>query len=267
MNDLAEAVERGIRVQAVALALGAGLVALTGAAVLGQLLVRQSHTDTADRQVLAALGMSGRGRFAVAMLPASFVAVLAGGIAALVALAASPLMPFGLAREIEPDGGLWVDATVIVAGFLVTVAFVMSVMAVMAWRLFRETSASKGATGRRPVAVVERAGAGRLSADGSCRGFEWRSNVTLDGGLCQWERAWERWRWRSSPSSVPSRSVPGSPICSPHRGSRASTGMCSWVTRRVQDLEGESGRNERSRIEAVLADHPDGVGVRSRNGV
>ena len=92
-NDLGQAVARGIRPHAIALALVAALVAIAGACILGQTLMRQSDADAADRPTLTALGMSRRGLLASAMWPAGFVAVVAAVTAAVTALSASLLTP------------------------------------------------------------------------------------------------------------------------------------------------------------------------------
>jgi hypothetical protein len=154
LNDLGAVIDRGIRAQSVALAIGAGLVALAGAAVLGQLLVRQSRDDSADQTVLAALGMTVRGRFTAGLGPAVFMASLAGATAVLVAVAVSPLTPFDVAREIEPDRGLWIDATVVVVGGIATATFAMSIMTLVAWRQARRPPSSNGAVGDRSVSVT-----------------------------------------------------------------------------------------------------------------
>ena len=132
-RDQSEAVDRGIRPQAVTLALVAGLAALAGAAIVGQTLVRQSRSDAVDRSTLTALGMSRRGHLAVGLLAAAFIGVVAGACALLVALAVSTLTPVGLAGEIEPDPGVSVDRAVMGIGAVATVAFVFAVMAVCAW--------------------------------------------------------------------------------------------------------------------------------------
>ncbi len=154
-RDLGEAVERGIRPQAITLALVAGLATLAGAAVVGQALVRQRRSDSVDLPTLTALGMSRRDHLAVGMSTATFLGVVAGGIGALVAMAVSSLTPVGLAGEIEPDPGASIDAIVILIGSIATVAFVLAVMAMCAWWPSRAASEPKRDSRRRPVAVVD----------------------------------------------------------------------------------------------------------------
>ena len=90
----------------------------------------------------------------VAMLPAGFVAVVAAVAAGVTALWASLLTPIGLAREIEPDPGLSIDAAVFSVGIVSTVSFVIVITAVAAWRRSRKRSAGKVAPYRRPAPVA-----------------------------------------------------------------------------------------------------------------
>jgi hypothetical protein len=136
-NDLGQAVTRGMRPHAVALAVVATLIALAGACILGQTLARQIDADAADEATLVALGMSSGGRFASALLPAAFFALVAGVMAGLVAVALSPLTPLGPAAAIEPDPGLFVDAVVLAVGVVATVVFVIAITAMAAWRRSR----------------------------------------------------------------------------------------------------------------------------------
>ena len=48
--------------------------------------------------------------------------------------ATSPLTPIGVARDVEPDPGLWIDSTALVLGALVVVAAVLVLAAWPAWR-------------------------------------------------------------------------------------------------------------------------------------
>jgi putative ABC transport system permease protein len=153
VRDLGEPVARGIRPHAVALAVGAALFALAGAFVLGQTLLRQSESDAADGLTLAALGMSRRQQLACAMLPAGFLAVVAGVTAGVLAVALSPLTPVGPARALDPDPGLSGDAVVLTVGVAATVLFVIAIAAVAAWRRSRHNTAPNAATPQRSAVV------------------------------------------------------------------------------------------------------------------
>jgi FtsX-like permease family/MacB-like periplasmic core domain len=154
LDDYREAVARGIRPQAIALAVVAALVAVAGACILSQTLVRQSEADAADWPKLTALGMSRSGLLVSATVAAGFLAVVAGVMAGVTAISASLLTPIGLAGEIEPDPGLSVDAVVVAVGMLSTALFVMVIIAVAGWRRSARRPAGKIAKRRRPAAVA-----------------------------------------------------------------------------------------------------------------
>jgi len=132
--DHAAVVERSIHLQAVALWLLAGLVAVSGVLIAGQLLSRLMLIEATDHATLGALGMSARDRALLGVVRAGAV----GGVAALAgtvaAIAVSPVMPTGLARIAEPDPGLEVDALVVGLGAAATVVIVTALGAWAAWR-------------------------------------------------------------------------------------------------------------------------------------
>jgi putative ABC transport system permease protein len=123
-SDISGLVGRAIRPNEVSLLILGALTALAGAVVLGQVLLRQAAAETGDDDVLAALGMPTSGRVALAALRGGTLGMLAAGAAAGVALGASPIMPIGLARTVEPARGLSVDLAVIGVGALATMLFV-----------------------------------------------------------------------------------------------------------------------------------------------
>ena len=100
-----------------------------GAVLVAQTLSRQIVTAVGSTAVLRSLGLTRWPRaltLAVPAIGASIVGVAAG---AGLAVAASPLLPFGLARRAEVHPGVWVDPLGLGAG--VAVAF----LAVVAWTL------------------------------------------------------------------------------------------------------------------------------------
>ena len=126
--------ERSIHLQAVALWLLAGLLAVLGLLVLGQLLARLSFLDGPDNGTLLALGISRRGLLAVSLARAGVIG-LAGGVAgALLAVAVSPVLPVGLARIAEPYPGPYADGPVLGLGLAGTVLAVTACAAWPAWR-------------------------------------------------------------------------------------------------------------------------------------
>lgn len=127
-------IERAIRPQAVALALFALALALTGLLIVGQVAVRTLAAAAQDNGTLAALGMTRRQLFAASMAEMA-TAMVTGAIgAAAIAIAASPLTPIGPARLAEPHPGVSVNAGVLAAGAAAIVVLLAARVAVTAWR-------------------------------------------------------------------------------------------------------------------------------------
>jgi hypothetical protein len=123
------AAQRGIRPEAAALAIFAGLAGLIALAIIGQLLSRQLVLDSAEFPVLRALGMP-RSRLAALSLARVAAVTIAGAVIAVgIAVAASPLMPIGPARSAEPSPGVEVNLAILSAGFvLIAVAPLLVVL-------------------------------------------------------------------------------------------------------------------------------------------
>ncbi len=146
--------ERSIHLQAVALWLVAGLLAVISVLVLGQLLARMSFLDSGEYRTLRALGIS-RGTLLVVGLARAGLIGLAGAVAGtLAALAVSPLLPVGLARVADPYPGMHADVLVFGLG---AVAAVLVTVAATAWPAWRAVSAGPAAAG---LGVPAPAGAG-----------------------------------------------------------------------------------------------------------
>ena len=128
------ATQRAIRPQALALAVFAGLVALIGLAVTGQLLARQLALDAADFPVLRAIGQTRAWLAAEALLRLALVSVAGAVLAVAVAVAASPLLPIGPARVAEPHPGLDADLPALAVGFAGVALVPLVLLAVPAWR-------------------------------------------------------------------------------------------------------------------------------------
>jgi hypothetical protein len=156
--DHAAAVERSIHLQAVALWLLAGLVAVLLTLIAGQLLSRLTLVDATDHATLGALGMSARGRALLGVVRAGVVGGVAAVVGAVAAVAVSPALPTGLARVVEPDPGLEIDALVVGLGASATVVIVTALGAWAAWRASAATrqAAATGDQGvrRRPSGVA-----------------------------------------------------------------------------------------------------------------
>jgi hypothetical protein len=148
-------VQRSLHLQAVALWVVGGLLALVLLLVTGQLLARQSFLESSDNATLAALGMTADQLWTVGMLRAAVVGVGAAVVAAVTAIAVSPLTPVGTGRLAEPHPGVAVDALVVGPGAVALIVAVVAVAILPTWRFSRANRAAGGApvepeTPRRP---------------------------------------------------------------------------------------------------------------------
>jgi hypothetical protein len=167
-GDRRVAGQRAIAPQAIALGAFAALAGLTALLVIGQLLARQRALESAAHPALRSLGMSRGQLFAVATLPAAVIAAAGGVIAVVVAVAASPLFPTGVARMAEPHRGLAVNATVLSVGLLTMVVLLVARVAVPAWRdasSSRWSPADRAASPAAPSRLAE--AAARMGAPAS----------------------------------------------------------------------------------------------------
>ena len=117
----ATAIERQLAVQSVGLtALGAVALLATLAAAL-QLLSRRFDAPLADLPTVVAMGFPPRRRLALGAYLAVPTTIVAVAVTAIVATLASPLVPTGFARAIDPTRGLHPDlaVTAAVTGLLV----------------------------------------------------------------------------------------------------------------------------------------------------
>jgi ABC-type lipoprotein release transport system permease subunit len=144
-RDHAAAVERSIHFQAVALSLLAGLTAVAGVLILGQLLARLAYLESTDHPTLRALGMGTRERVLLGVLRAATIGGVGAALGATGALVASRWFPTGLARTAEPDPGFDVDLIVVIGGAAITVLVVAVLSLWPAWRAARVTDGARNA--------------------------------------------------------------------------------------------------------------------------
>jgi hypothetical protein len=130
--------EHSIHLQAVALWLLAGLLAVVGLLVLGQLLARLSFLEATEYGTLRALGMGRHMLLAIGIARATAIGAVGAAVGVLLALAASPLFPVGLAGVAEPHPGVSADGAVLGLGALATV---LVTAACAAWPTWRATTA------------------------------------------------------------------------------------------------------------------------------
>jgi hypothetical protein len=118
-------IERSMHLQAVSLWIMAACAAAAGALLILQLLTRHFAADSADHEVLAALGAT-RGQVlgsAVGRVTATAAVAVLGAV--VTAFAASPLLPLGTARTAEPHPGFSFDAVTLGIGGAAAVAAVV----------------------------------------------------------------------------------------------------------------------------------------------
>ena len=147
LADATTVVQRAIRPEVVALAAFAALAGLIGLVILAQLLGRQVSLDAADYPILRALGAS-RGTLAATSLLRVGAVTLGGGLLGVsLAIAASPLMPIGLARLAEPDPGVEVNLAILGAGLAVAALAPLLLVLPAAWRAASPAASPPGAAG------------------------------------------------------------------------------------------------------------------------
>jgi len=138
--------QHSIHLQAVALWLLAGLLAVTAALVLIQLLMRQSLLESVEYPQLYALGMSRNQLWTLGVLRGAFFGVVGALVAVVIAYLLSPLMPIGLARTAEPHPGFAADGLALGAGALVTAVLITMAATWPAWRAARAASRAPDAS-------------------------------------------------------------------------------------------------------------------------
>ena len=125
---------RSIRLQAVVLWLLAGALAVLALLILSQLLARLSFLESASFGALRAVGMSRAQLAAAGLLRAAAIGAAAALLTVLLAVAASPLFPVGLARIAEPDPGIDADGLALGLGMIGVVVATVLCGAWPAWQ-------------------------------------------------------------------------------------------------------------------------------------
>jgi FtsX-like permease family len=144
-TDALPRVQRSIDVQAAALRLLSAFGAAAALLIVAQALSRQAALAARDQAVMRALGMTRAQLVALGGARALAVALPAAALTAVLAIALSPLMPVGHARDLEPDPGFAIDAGVIGAGAAAVLAAILGVGVLASWRLARAGRARAGA--------------------------------------------------------------------------------------------------------------------------
>jgi ABC-type lipoprotein release transport system permease subunit len=157
----------------------AAIAAVAALMAIGQVIGRQVFAAGSDDEILRAIGLGPRQRLVGLAAPFFAVGAIGALIAVAFAFAASPLTPIGVARDAEPDPGLWFDSAALGVGF-VTVLVIVSVLAlVSAWRVVASSASEaerRGADGvvhaSRVASRLARAGAPATTVTGVRLAFE-----------------------------------------------------------------------------------------------
>ena len=166
-REVSRRIERGTDVLAFALLLfgvGAGVLGLL---LVGQAVARQGRADLAEAGALRAMGMRPLALLGVGVSRALVVALAGAAGAVVLAVAASPLFPIGLARQAEPSPGVDVDGLVLAAGAAVIVLVLVLQTGVSAWWRLRGADAPGSATRPGGLGVADRLARAGLPVTGT----------------------------------------------------------------------------------------------------
>jgi putative ABC transport system permease protein len=129
--------EHSIHLQVIALWLLAGVLAVVGLLIFGQLMSRLTAIESADFGIVRALGMTSTQLTVAGLARAAMIGGVGAVLAAFGAAAASPLFPVGLAGVAEPAPGFRIDWVALVLGMAGIAA---AVLACAAWPAVRAAS-------------------------------------------------------------------------------------------------------------------------------
>lgn len=124
-ETLVAKVDRALGVQSAALWALAAAVALVAVLVLGQAIGRWLMVASLDTPILHALGMTRLEQAAGSGMEAALIGLAGAAVAIATTVLATPAVPIGLARDLDPSLGIFLDAPVLAIGgaaTLVTVA-------------------------------------------------------------------------------------------------------------------------------------------------
>jgi ABC-type lipoprotein release transport system permease subunit len=152
-QQTASTVQRALDVESFALWVFAALAALATIVLVSVSFARMVDSDSGQLGELRALGMTRRELVAVAMARPVAIAVIGGLLAVLIAIAASPLTPIGIARQAEIAPGVSVNVAALLGGFAALVVVLVLGAFLISWR----------ATRSRPQSVAHAPDATRVS--------------------------------------------------------------------------------------------------------
>ncbi len=164
-----ETTERTVDSLSLALLLFAVSATAAGALVIGPAITRQVAGSSASLRILAALGLTGTETAAAISLPIAAAGSLGVVVGSGAAVAASTLLPIGLARRAEVDAGVWVAPIILVPAGVLLVVGLAAWSFVTARRTVRGSSRGKAEGGRRvslASRMIARSGASPTVATG-----------------------------------------------------------------------------------------------------
>ena len=132
-SDL-EQVKRSFHLEALALWITCAVLASVSLLIVGQSIARQLVLDADEYPALRALGMTRVDLAMLGMLRATVIAAVATVVALGVAAIASIATPFGLARVIEPQPGIWIPGHIVAVGAAAVVLGVLACSLFPSWR-------------------------------------------------------------------------------------------------------------------------------------
>jgi ABC-type lipoprotein release transport system permease subunit len=108
-NAEASGIRNALRLQATAFALLGAVAAAASVLAVAQALARLAAESATDQKSLRSLGMTSGQRTWALLAPVVVVAIGGAALAVAVGVAASPIVPTGLARQVESDKGIKLD--------------------------------------------------------------------------------------------------------------------------------------------------------------
>ena len=172
-DELAAQVREGLRPDAFGLGLLSVLGAVITLIVLSQAIGRQLWAGAGDYEQLRAMGFTARGLARIGLLQAGAVGLAAGVVTVALAVLASPSMPIGRARTIEPHPGMDVDVAAMSLGALGVAGLTTVIGFAASWWIARR-ALSTGSRGRvsRLAGILSAAGASPQLVCGARSAFE-----------------------------------------------------------------------------------------------
>jgi ABC-type lipoprotein release transport system permease subunit len=157
--DMLSTAERAADLQRRGLLVAGGVVAAVGLLVISQGIARHLAGRSADKEVLAAIGLTRgeRGAAAWACLAPGLLVGIVGGL--ILAVGLSPLLPLGMPRRADPAVGVHADLLVLVIGLGAALLMTGTATATAIWRWLRSAPSR---VGDRPALAARLASALRL---------------------------------------------------------------------------------------------------------